>query len=179
MLNIFPKGPKGDTGPTGPMGPPSTPYVGDYKYSACNVDHAGWLICDGRSFSKTRYSSLYGLIGPAFGSNLSSFALPDIRGRVPGMVGQGAGLTERLLGSIMGTETFSLTSATMPAHTHSYTTSGTSNVYGTGWTITTPQTLTSVVSSSNVTSSTGNASPFSIMQPTLFLGNLMIYSGVA
>lgn len=95
-------------------------HVGEYKLSARETDMGGWLICDGRSLSRAKYTALFGVIGTKFGSdNADTFKLPDYRGRVIGQPGLGAGLSTRAMGDAVGTETHTLTEEEMPAHTHS------------------------------------------------------------
>lgn len=54
--------------------------IGDYKYSARSNDHLGWLICNGRSLSRTEYPALFQVIGTSFGNtNTTDFYLPDYR----------------------------------------------------------------------------------------------------
>lgn len=96
-----------------------THQVGDTKFSAHQYDHNGWLICDGRSLSRTDYAELYDIIGIQFGANNSTtFKLPDMRGRVAGGIGDGVGLTARTMGNAVGSETHTLTVGEMPTHNH-------------------------------------------------------------
>lgn len=84
-------------------------------------------FCDGSLISIQQNSALFSLLGTNFGGNGSqNFALPDLRGRT--MIGQGAGpnLTPRIIGQTGGSETVSLNSNQMPAHTHTATFTGTS-----------------------------------------------------
>jgi len=106
-------------------------YTGDLKYSVLTEDHHGWLKCDGRALSRTLYSKLWDAIGTAFGSGDGSttFNLPDCRGRVLGVVGQGAGLTNRTIGSSVGAETHTLTVDEIPSHSHGVTDPGHTHTY--------------------------------------------------
>lgn len=99
--------------------------VGDYKMSAQHSDFNGWLLCDGRSVSRTDFPELFKVVATSFGATDSnSFNLPDLRGRVYGGCGSNiAGLTNRSLGTAVGSETHTLTTAEMPLHTHSATAS--------------------------------------------------------
>jgi microcystin-dependent protein len=100
--------------------------VGDYKWSACNVNFHGWLKCDGSALSKTTYSSLYNIIGTTYGGNSSNFFLPNCQGRV--VAAAGAPYTPNgdgnvlVPGAMYGNTTHTLTVAEMPSHNHSGTT---------------------------------------------------------
>ncbi len=91
--------------------------------AAINVPD-GWLNCDGSSLSTSTYSHLFGAIQYKYGGSDASFNLPDLRGRACVGAGQGAGLTNRALGSTGGSETHTLTSGQMPSHTHEITDPG-------------------------------------------------------
>lgn len=73
-------------------------YPGDLKYSVQSTDHNGWLKCDGRSLNRVTYAKLFSVVGTSFGNDDGvTFKLPDCRGRVLGTIGNGSGLTARLL----------------------------------------------------------------------------------
>lgn len=80
----------------------------------------GWLFCDGSAISRTTYADLFTAIGTTFGTGDGSttFNIPDMRGRAPIGVGTGSGLTARSLAATVGEETHVLSTAEMPAHTH-------------------------------------------------------------
>lgn len=101
--------------------------IGDYKLSARTADFDGWLLCDGREVFRDAYPQLFAVIGTSFGAGngVSTFKLPDGRGRVPGIIGNGVGLTSRIMGQAIGEETHTLTTNEMPAHTHTGTTNTT------------------------------------------------------
>lgn len=178
----------------------SQAWVGEYKYSAKANDFNGWLICDGRSLDKELYSSLYAIIGDEFGSSYNIFNLPDFRGRVAGVIGTGANLTTRSLGDIVGSETHTLTSNEIPPHTHNGTTDPTTatlnnatnivrangsgdniDVAGSGG-ISSGNDVSNITENSHThtltTSSVGGGQPHNNMQPTLFAGNMFIFSGI-
>ena len=99
-------------------------HVGEYKMSSRSIDYKGWLLCDGRSLQRSDYPELFEIIGTSFGSvDADTFNLPDFRGRAIGIVGHGPGLTNRPMGTSIGSETHTLTSSEMPSHTHTATTS--------------------------------------------------------
>ena len=79
----------------------------------------GWLICDGSVRNASDYPNLFIAIGGRYGGNgTTTFALPDLRGRVTIGSGAGAGLTSRILGAAGGEESHVLSAAEMPYHTH-------------------------------------------------------------
>jgi microcystin-dependent protein len=79
-----------------------------------NFAPVGWAFCNGQLLPISQYSTLFNLIGTTYGGNgITTFALPDLRGRVP--VHQGKGYN---LGQSAGTETVTLSLNQIPAHSH-------------------------------------------------------------
>ncbi|GLT09638.1 microcystin dependent protein [Sulfitobacter porphyrae] len=86
----------------------------------------GWNFCprftteaDGQLLPISPNAALFSLFGTQYGGDgRTTFALPDLRGRVPMHAGSGPGLTPRLQGQKFGTETVTLTEAQMPSHNH-------------------------------------------------------------
>jgi microcystin-dependent protein len=158
--------------------------IGDYKYSARSNDHLGWLKCDGRALSNNAFPALFEVVGTSFGSNsASNFYLPDFRSRVPGVIGQGSGLTNRARGLVVGAETHTLTVNEIPSHDHGGTTEAAG--YGTSvqgiFAANSPATndaVDNVGSHSHSISSQGGGQAHNNMQPTLFGGNIYIFAGV-
>ncbi len=92
------------------------PYVGEIRMFAGNFAPAGWMFCDGTILPISEYETLFILIGTTYGGDgQSTFALPDLRGRVPIHQHQAAGF---VMGATGGTETVTLTVQQIPAHTH-------------------------------------------------------------
>lgn len=93
---------------------------GVIMWSAGVTAPTGWLIANGASVSRTTYAALFALLGQGYGAGDGSttFGLPDLRGRAPIGVGQGAGLTNRVLGEAVGTETHVLSAGEQPVHSH-------------------------------------------------------------
>lgn len=92
----------------------SNPYVGEIKLFAGNFAPNGWAFCDGQLLSIAENEVLFQLIGTTYGGDgQTTYALPDLRGRVP--VHQGGGW---VVGQAQGTEAETLTLAQTPAHTH-------------------------------------------------------------
>lgn len=160
--------------------------VGDIKYSAVSTNpHNGWLLCNGAAVSRVTYSELYAVVGTSFGigDGVSTFNLPDARGRVLGAIGQGSGLTNRVLGATVGTETHTLTEGEMPSHNHT----GTTDASPWGATVASPAISATTMDVADnagthvhtfTTNNKGGSLPHQNMQPTLFIGNVFIYSGV-
>lgn len=153
------------------------PYAGDVAVSG---PPTGWLVCNGQVVSRTTYSTLFGVVGVAYGAGDGSttFNLPDLRGRVPvgldNMGGSSAGVITSIsadsLGGVLGSETVTLTEAQMPAHTHSYTDEYVNGAVG--GSSTGPATTNATSENNEVTkntSSTGSGDPHDNIQPSLFI----------
>ncbi len=94
----------------------STPYVGEIRLFAGNFAPSGWALCAGQLLPISENDTLFALIGTSFGGDgQSTFALPDLRGRVP--VHRGPVNT---LAQSGGTETVTLTGAQLPSHRHAF-----------------------------------------------------------
>jgi microcystin-dependent protein len=75
------------------------PFLGEIRMFGFNFPPRGWAHCNGQVLPIYQNQALFSLIGLAFGGNgQTTFALPDLRGRVPLHFGQGPGLSERELG---------------------------------------------------------------------------------
>ncbi len=98
------------------------PFIGEIRMFAGNFAPRGWAFCDGQILSIAQYSALFSLLGTTYGGDgRTTFALPDLRGRVPMHAGSGPGLTNRPQGQSGGSETNTLTVNQMPSHTHTAT----------------------------------------------------------
>jgi len=105
------------------LAPPSVmaqeSFIGEIRMFAGNFAPRGWAFCDGQLLAISSNQAFFSLLGTTYGGNgVTTFALPDLRGRFPIHAGSAAGLTRRQLGQKSGTESVSLTSQQMPAHTH-------------------------------------------------------------
>ena len=97
----------------------SDPFLGEIRLFAGTFAPAGWAFCDGGLYPISENDALFQLIGTTYGGNgQTTFALPDLRGRVPLHQGQGPGTSPRTLGEVGGSETVTLLASQMPAHTH-------------------------------------------------------------
>ncbi|GJJ02760.1 tail Collar domain-containing protein [Duganella rhizosphaerae] len=96
----------------------SFPFVGEIRMFAGNFAPAGWAFCDGSLWPISENEVLFALIGTTYGGDgVETFAMPDLRGRVPVHVGTLQGDTYQL-GMNGGVEQVTLTAAQMPAHSH-------------------------------------------------------------
>src|SRR5260370_30909186 len=83
---------------------------------AGNFAPAGWMFCEGQLLPISEYETLFNLIGTTYGGDgQSTFALPDLRGRIPLHMGNGFTLAET-----GGAETITLTVSQIPAHSHAF-----------------------------------------------------------
>ncbi|MBK8596085.1 MAG: phage tail protein [Holophagales bacterium] len=96
------------------------PYVGEIRMFAGNFAPAGWMFCEGQLLPISEYETLFQLIGTTYGGDgESTFALPDLRGRIP--IHQGNGF---ILAETGGVEETTLTVSQIPAHSHALLGSG-------------------------------------------------------
>lgn len=97
----------------------STPYIGEIRLFAGNFAPSGWAMCDGSLLSIAANQSLYQLIGTTYGGDgTSTFALPDLRSRVPVHQGAGSSGTTYSLGEAFGVEAVTLSTSEIPSHSH-------------------------------------------------------------
>ncbi len=90
------------------------PYVGEIRMFAGNFAPAGWMFCAGQLLPISENETLFQLIGTTYGGDgQSTFALPDLRGRIPLHFGNGFVLAET-----GGAEQVTVTSSQMPSHSH-------------------------------------------------------------
>lgn len=99
----------------------STPYIGEIRMFSFGSRGApnGWQACDGSLLSIAEYDTLFVLIGTTYGGDGQvTFGVPDLRGRLPIHQGTGPGLSTYVIGQVAGSETVTVLSTQMPAHTH-------------------------------------------------------------
>jgi len=147
---------------------------------------SGWLLCYGQAVSRTTYADLFTAISTTYGSGDGSttFNLPDLRGRVIAgqddmggssanrLTDQSGGLNGDTLGDTGGSETHTLTTAEMPAHTHDV--SGTVSSVSTGGAASGAQTFVNAVNTTTGTStSTGGDGAHNNVQPTIILNYII------
>ena len=100
----------------------SEPFLGMIQIFPYNFAPRGWAFCAGQILPIAQNTALFSLLGTTFGGNgQTTFALPDLRGRVPVGVGQGPGLSSYDLGEVSGTESVTLNTNQLPQHNHTVT----------------------------------------------------------
>ncbi|MFD0960265.1 phage tail protein [Paenibacillus chungangensis] len=96
------------------------PFVGEIQMFAGTFAPRGWAFCDGQLLAVSEYDTLFSLIGTMYGGDgITTFGLPDLRGRIPLHQGTGPGLSTYHLGAKGGVEDVTLTVNQLPPHSHS------------------------------------------------------------
>jgi microcystin-dependent protein len=107
----------------------SNVYIGQILQGGWNFAPRGTALCNGQQLSIAQNSALFSLLGTNFGGNgTTTFGLPDLRARSMMHWGQGAGLSNVVLGQVGGAESTTLNVNQMPAHTHTATFTSTSTL---------------------------------------------------
>lgn len=97
----------------------SDPFIGEIRMVAFTYAPRGWAYCAGQQMSIAQNSALFALLGTLYGGNgVSTFGLPDFRGRSPVGMGTGPGLSPINQGELSGVENVTLLLPNMPAHNH-------------------------------------------------------------
>jgi microcystin-dependent protein len=160
---------------------------------AGNFAPAGWATCDGQLLPISQNAALFSVLGTMYGGDgVRTFALPDLRGRVPLHQGQGPGLSPYVPGEQAGVQAVSLTANQMPSHTHAVNASSNSadqpspaagvwaspldstGAGGTGYTKTAPNTTMAP----NAIAPAGGSQPVPVLQPLLCVTFIIALSGV-
>lgn len=95
------------------------PHIGEIRLFGLSYAPVGWVTCNGQLLLISENEALFGVLGAHYGGNgITTFAVPDLRGRIPIHVGQGPGLSNYTWGQQGGTEIVTLQAMQMPTHTH-------------------------------------------------------------
>ncbi|MGB6687507.1 MAG: tail fiber protein [Terracidiphilus sp.] len=97
----------------------STPYIGEIRMVGFNFAPVDWALCNGQLLSISQNTALFQLIGTTYGGDgQTTFGLPNLQSRIPFHQGSNGTIT-LVMGQVSGTETVTLTTTQIPAHTHS------------------------------------------------------------
>jgi microcystin-dependent protein len=97
----------------------TSPFLGEIRPFAFNFAPQGWALCAGQIISLSSNTALFSILGTTYGGNgQTTFALPDLRGRIAVGQGQGNGLQDWVLGEEIGEESVTLLNTEMASHTH-------------------------------------------------------------
>lgn len=101
----------------------SEPFIGEVRMAGFNFAPRGWAFCNGQVLSIAQNTALFSLLGTTYGGNgQTTFALPNLQGRLPMHTGQGPGLSNRVQGEQGGSANVTLLATEMPAHSHALAT---------------------------------------------------------
>lgn len=94
-------------------------FIGEVRSFAGNFAPRGWAFCEGQLLPIAQNTALFSIIGTTYGGDgRTTFALPNLQGRVPMHPGRGPGLTAHRLGERVGVNTIKLIENNLPPHTH-------------------------------------------------------------
>ena len=173
---------------TGAATAQQVPFLGQIMPTAFQFCPAGWVEADGQILSIAQNTALFALFGTTYGGNgQTTFAIPDLRGRVAAHTGQGPGLASTPQGEQMGEAATTLTIDQMPAHNHAFNASpappnvkpvtgaalATFPAAATAYATTTP----TVAMDKDSTTMAGQSMPFDQNQPSLVLKYCVAVTG--
>lgn len=164
-------------------------FLGEIRMFAGNFAPTGWAFCQGQLLPIAQNQALFSLLGTTYGGDgRTSFALPDLRGRVPVGFGQGPGLSNRVIGEKFGSELVTLNINQMPSHNHTVnavTTEGNQNLPTNSLPANT-KALDKEYSDANANTTmkatmvnpTGGNQPFGVSQPSLGVNFIIALQGI-
>jgi microcystin-dependent protein len=168
----------------------SEPFLGQVIAVGFNFAPSGWAFCDGRLVSISEFSALFQLLGTTYGGDgVSTFGLPDLRGRAALGVGQGPGLQPYVQGQIGGVESVPLTAGQFANHTHALQAAATATTPtpGSAVVLGTPNAPTPIyaasgtgatLASSTVSTAAGSGQPHENRQPSLAINYVIALFGI-
>ena len=167
----------------------SEPFVGEVRMFAGNFAPRGWAFCDGQLLAVSQNDALFSLLGTIYGGDgRTTFALPDMRGRIPLHAGTGPGLNNRRLGAKGGAERVTINTPQLPTHSHVFnamTTPATETTPSSNETLAQtagydlyvpPQNLTNMAS--QAVTSVGGSQAHNNLMPTLCIHFIMALVGI-
>ncbi len=146
------------------------PYLGEIRIFSGNFAPRGWALCNGQLLPINQNQALFSILGTTYGGNgITSFALPDLRGKLA--MDEGNGHNQ---GETSGSTTHTLTLGEMPSHTHATTPTITHNANSAAGNLSSPvgNYFAKNVARGNEFSSESNTTGTSIALPTNTIGNV-------
>ena len=166
----------------------SDPFVGEIRMAGFNFAPRGWAFCNGAILSIAQNDVLFALIGTTYGGDgQTTFALPNLAGRLPLNQGQGPGLSARTMGEMGGFEEVTLTSQQIPIHSHvlaaasagARASSAAGNLVASGETdIYSRDSGQPVALSPNQLGPAGGSQPHTNLQPALAVNFIIAFEGI-
>lgn len=168
---------------------PSDPFLGEIRLFGGNFAPRNWATCEGQLLPIAQNSALFSLLGTMYGGDgRTTFALPDLRGRVVMGQGNGPGLTSRPIGQKIGQETVVLSESNLPQHTHDLkaSSSGTSSSQAAGNLLAANPSSSiykaggssDILTSNDSLSSVGNNQPVQNIQPSNVMTYIIALQGI-
>jgi microcystin-dependent protein len=153
-----------------------------YPYASDRVPR-GWARCDGQLLSIAQNTSLFNLIGTTYGGDgITTFALPDLRGRMAINQGQAPGLSSRVIGEEGGSDSVTLIQSEMPAHSHPVAATGSFTTKNPGGAVAAPGGAYGGTPNTGMSGSmlgtSGGTQPHQNMQPYLALNWCIALEGI-
>lgn len=166
----------------------SNPFLGEIRMVGFYFAPRGWAFCAGQSLSISQNDALYALVGTIYGGDgVTTFRLPDLRGRVPVSQGQGLGLSSYTIGQAAGTESVTLLVTQIPSHSHAIAAASggtrsanpSGNLLGSGESdMYTHDGANPATLSANTIGVNGGSQPHANMQPYLSVNFIIALEGV-
>jgi microcystin-dependent protein len=169
-----------------------TPFLGQILPVAFNFAPKGWAMCSAQLLSIQQNAALFAILGTTYGGNgITTFGLPDLRGRLAVGMGQGLGLSNYSLGQQAGKESATMLLTNMPMHNHLFNVSNTistqlspsGNTLGQGGVLGATEfalygASAGVTMASGMINPTGSTQPFNIIQPCLTVTYCIAMQGI-
>lgn len=161
------------------------PFIAEIILFAGNFAPRGWAFCDGQLLEINQNQSLFSILGTTYGGDgRTTFALPDLRGRVPMHFNEGPGLSKRKIGEKGGSEQNTIAVDQLPAHQHIEFASESANtdvidgnyLSGTGSNVF--SSTTNVQMNANAVANTGGGKPLDNVQPFACLNYIIATQGL-
>lgn len=160
------------------------PFVGEIRLVGFNFAPTNWALCNGQLLPINQNAALFSLLGTTYGGDgMTTFALPDLRGRAALHFGQGRGLSNYQQGQTTGWESTTLLASNLPPHSHPGMYASTTETTdrpsagmapAPGGSYGPPDSGVSMAP----TQLAGNATPISLLQPSLVLNYIISLVGI-